>query len=260
MEINYESINQVGHLSFTVYNGAMDLYHCEKLLEAYQTAASSKEDKVLVLWGGTEFFSNGIDLSAIHHRYNPAILAYKNLKALNEVIRAILETKDKFVIAALQGSAAAGGVMLALAADLRYGRDGIVLNPSYVNMGLSGAEYWSVLLPSMIGYGRTQKLIYEAEPLSCEQAVQWGLIHAQLSREIHIFQKEVAQKAEYFASHNIETRLAAKSVLNHRMLKEMEEQIRLEMTAMKECCNHAEFAQSRSHFISKHKNNPYPQH
>ncbi len=251
MEISYTTKNQVGHLEFFGYNGAMDVEHCVHFLQTYAEAVNDPDTRVIVLWGGIDFFSNGIDLNPIHLRYNPVILAYKNLKALNKVVKKILETKNKLVIAALRGSAAAGGVMLALAADLRYGRKGIVLNPSYVNMGLSGSEYWSILLPSMIGYGLTQKLIYEAIPISCQQAVDLGLIHDQLSMEQNRFSQEITEKAEYFAQFNIEARLAAKEVLNHRLLQGFEEQVKLELQKMKDCCNHVEFQQARTQFVEK---------
>ncbi|MBF0286359.1 MAG: enoyl-CoA hydratase/isomerase family protein [SAR324 cluster bacterium] len=251
MEIVYKTKNQVGHLEFHGYNGAMDLEHCTHFLQTYEEAAETPETRIIVLWGGVDFFSNGIDLNPIHLRYNPVILAYKNLKALNKIVKRVLETKNKLVIAALRGSAAAGGVMLALAADLRYGRKGIVLNPSYVNMGLSGSEYWSILLPSMIGYGHTQKLIYEANPISCRKAVELGMLHDQLDMEQNRFCQQVREKAEYFARFNIEARLAAKEVLNKRLLYSMEDQVKLELQRMKDCCNHAEFQQARTQFVEK---------
>lgn len=255
-EITYDIINQVGHLEFHAYNGAMDVEHCQQFLALYQDVVMPSEVKVLILWGGTDFFSNGIDLNPIHSRYNPTILAYKNLKAINKIVRCILETKNKLVIAALRGPAAAGGVMLALAADLRYGRQGIVLNPSYVNMGLSGSEYWSILLPSMVGFGKAQQLIYEATPLSCQKAVEWGLLHDELALDPTEFRHEVTQRAEFLAYSSIEARLAAKEVLNHRLLLDMEDQVKLELQRMKDCCNLEEFNQARTTFVEPNHDTP----
>lgn len=253
MEITYSTRQQVGHLEFSVHNGAMDLTHCQELLELYTEVREEKNTNVIVLWGGEDFFSNGIDLNSIHLQYNSTILAYKNLKALNKLIEAVLQTTNKLVIAALRGSAAAGGVMLALAADLRYARKNILLNPSYVNMGLSGSEYWSILLPSMVGFGITQKLIYEATPISSSQAAQLGLVQAELSSDQEEFAAEVTRRAEFFSQENIEARLAAKEVLNHRLLKDMEEQVKLELLKMKDSCNHQEFETSRTIFVEKKK-------
>ena len=229
----------------------MDLRHCQRLLETIQFAKADDAIKVIVLWGGPEFFSNGIDLNTVHLQYNASILAYKNLKALNKIVHAILTSDTKLVISALQGSASAGGVMMAIAADLRYARKNVVLNPSYANSGLCGSEYWSVLLPAIIGYGYTLKLLYEASPISSDEALRLGLIHQVISGENAVFQENITTKAEYLAATNIDARLAAKSVLNHRLLEEMENQVKLELAKMKDCCNHPEFESARSHFVEK---------
>ena len=247
---------------FPVHNGAMDLSHCKNLLQTYQDEVlPDKETKVIILWGGEEFFSNGIDLNAIHLRYNPTIMAYKNLKALNKIVAAILKTEGKLVIAALRGSASAGGVMLALAADLRYAHFEVVLNPSYINMGLSGSEYWSVLLPTLIGLGNTQRLIYEATPISAREAKQLGLIHNVYEEKQKQFAEIVTTTAEYLANNNIHARLAAKLILNKKLLAESDAQVKLELQKMKDCCNHQEFAQSRSIFVEKQscKNKLFPE-
>ena len=250
-EISYQTLNNVGHIKFPIHNGAMDLKHCQRLFETIQFAKEDDSIKVIVLWGGPDFFSNGIDLNAIHLQYNSSILAYKNLKALNKIVHAILTADTKLVISALQGSASAGGVMMAIAADLRYARKNIVLNPSYANLGLCGSEYWSVLLPAMIGYGFTQKLLYEACPISANEALRLGLIHQIISGELAAFEENIIAKAEYLASTNIDARLAAKTVLNHRLLDDMNTQVKLELEKMKDCCNHPEFESARASFVEK---------
>ncbi|PKH02794.1 hypothetical protein CXF72_09770 [Psychromonas sp. MB-3u-54] len=250
-EISYQARNNVGHIKFPIHNGAMDLSHCRQLLHTIELAKEDHACKVIILWGGPDFFSNGIDLNAVHLQYNASILAYKNLKALNNIVHAVLTANTKLVISALQGSASAGGVMLAIAADLRYARKNIVLNPSYANLGLCGSEYWSVLLPAIIGYGFTQKLIYEASPVSAAEALRLGLIHQIIDGEPDTFEENITAKAEYLASTNINARLAAKSVLNHHLLAQMETQVKLELEKMKDCCNHPEFESARGRFVEK---------
>ena len=74
---------------------------------------------------------------------------FKRLKKLAERTATTLD--DKLVVAALQGNAGAGGVILALAADQVWARPGVVLNPHYQGMsGLYGSEYWTYLLPKRV--------------------------------------------------------------------------------------------------------------
>lgn len=253
MEITSFSKNGVYHLWFSVFNGAMDLMHCQVLLKEYQTALEDPGSKVIILWGGKDFFSNGIDLNSIHKQYNPTILAYKNLKGINKLVKAILATDNKMTIAGIRGPAAAGGVMLALACDLRYARRATVFNPSYVNMGLSGSEYWSILLPSMIGFGKTQQLVYEGTPISSKQALDLGIIHHEGCMDHNDFEKETTLKAEFLANTNIKARLATKAVLNKRLMQDVNEQVLFELQQMKDCCNNTEFTEARTDFAEKRK-------
>ena len=70
---------------------------------------------------------------------DPAQESWRNIQAMNGLVRDIITADSYLVIAALQGNAAAGGVMLALAADWVYARKGIVLNPHYKGVGAAGA-------------------------------------------------------------------------------------------------------------------------
>ncbi|MDT8447290.1 MAG: enoyl-CoA hydratase-related protein [bacterium] len=249
MEISGKILGPLGHLHFDAFNGAMDLEHCQRLLTAYQELAETPQVKVILLWGGEDFFSNGIDLVSIDQQYNPAILAYKNLRGLNGLIRAILSTPDKLVLAALGGPAAAGGVMLALACDLRYARAGLVLNPHYVNMGLSGSEFFSLLLPRAVGQGWAEKLLYEAQPISAELACRIGLLHGEIDGAS--FEKEITERAAFLAENNLQARLATKRLLNRGLLERLDEAEQAELRAMKDCCNEPEFNEARRAFIKK---------
>ncbi len=94
----------------------MSTSHCRRLLAAYRHALT-RPTSVLVLGGGRDFFSNGIHLGVIEAAASPAEESWANIHAMNDVVEAVLRTTDRLVVAALGGNAAAGGAMLALAAD-----------------------------------------------------------------------------------------------------------------------------------------------
>ena len=150
-EIAYEESAGVGYLHFDFYNGAMSTDQCRRLRDAYRYARSRRWTKVIVLAGGIDFFSNGIHLNVIEAAADPAQESWLNLHAINDVVREIVETDSHLVVSALAGDAAAGGVPLALAADLVVAREDVVLNPYYRHMGgLYGSEYWTYLLPRRV--------------------------------------------------------------------------------------------------------------
>jgi putative two-component system hydrogenase maturation factor HypX/HoxX len=177
-EIAYAENDGVGYLRFDFYNGAMSTEQCERLLDAYRYARSRQQTGVIVLTGGEDFFSNGIHLNVIQAAADPALESWRNLNAIDDLIREIVQTDSHLVISALGGDAAAGGVPLALAGDLVLARNDVVLNPYYQHMGgLYGSEYWTYLLPRRVGAEMTRRLTSAPfTPLGAGQAVRIGLL------------------------------------------------------------------------------------
>ena len=149
-EIWYEEQHDVGYLHFDFYNGAMSSEQCMRLREAL-LYAKQRPTRVIVLMGGSDFFSNGIHLNVIEAADNPADESWRNILAMDDLVREILLTDSHLVVSALQGNSGAGGVMLAIAADRVCAREGVVLNPHYKTMGLYGSEYWTYSLPKRVG-------------------------------------------------------------------------------------------------------------
>src|SRR5215469_2620578 len=199
-EIWYEERQAVGYLHFDFYNGAMSTEQCQRLREAF-LLIRRRPTKVLVLMGGTDFWSNGIHLNVIEAAEDPAHESWRNICAMNDLVRDIITTDSHLVIAALQGNAAAGGVMLALAADCVYGRAGIVLNPHYKGMGnLYGSEYWTYLLPKRVGGERARELTEALLPISTRTAQQIGLIDDAFEEDTASFCEHISKLAEELAS------------------------------------------------------------
>ena len=158
-EIVYSEEDEIGYLSFDFYNGAMSTLQCYRLRDAY-LHARARPTRVIVLLGGADFWSNGINLNAIEASADPGAESWRNINAINDLIFEILNTMSHLVVAGLRGNAGAGGAMLALAADHIYARSGIVLNPHYPRMGnLYGSEYWTYTLPRRVGGTRALELI-----------------------------------------------------------------------------------------------------
>ena len=71
-EIRYTEHDAVGYLSFEFYNGAMSTDQCHRLRYAF-LYARSRPTRVIVLLGGIDFWSNGIDLNTIEASADPAM-------------------------------------------------------------------------------------------------------------------------------------------------------------------------------------------
>ena len=97
-EIVYTEEGQVGYLSFDFYNGAMGTSQCYRLRDAF-LHARSRPIRVIVLLGGSDFWSNGIHLNAIEASVDPAEEFWRNINAINDLIAEILDTMSHLVIA-----------------------------------------------------------------------------------------------------------------------------------------------------------------
>lgn len=197
--IRYEEAEGVGYLNFDFHNGAMGTAACEALLAAYERARA-RPTRVIVLLGGPDFYSNGLDLNLIEASDSPADESWRNINAMDDLCRAIIETDGQLTVSALQGNAGAGGAFLSLASDLVWVREGVVLNPHYRNMGnLYGSEYWTYLLPRRLGDEGARQLMQRRLPLGSRAALRMGLIDACLAPNHAGFLHEVRQRATALA-------------------------------------------------------------
>lgn len=174
--IRYEEADAVGYLHFAFYNGAMSTAQCNALASTY-AAALQRPTRVLVLMGGPDYWSNGIHLGLIEDADSPADESWHNINAIDDLARDIITTTDRLVIAALRGSAGAGGVFLALTADEVWAKEGVVLNPHYKDMGnLYGSEYWTYLLPRRAGDANARRVTHARLPMGVAEACRLGLV------------------------------------------------------------------------------------
>jgi putative two-component system protein, hydrogenase maturation factor HypX/HoxX len=199
-ELYYVECDQVGYLYFDFYNGAMNTQQCRRLRDAY-LEARVRPTKVIVLMGGSDFFSNGINLNTIEAAENPAIESWHNILAINDLVVEIINTMSHLTVAALRGNAGAGGAMLALAADRIYARNGTVLNPHYKGMGgLYGSEYWTYSLPRRVGQAMARALTESCQPLGVQKAKAIGFIDDAFGADMQLFERELISRCEAMAA------------------------------------------------------------
>ncbi|OEV04032.1 hydrogenase maturation protein [Streptomyces nanshensis] len=215
-DIRYEEQGDAGFLWFSFPGGAMSTDHCRRLLSAYRHALS-RPTRVLVFGSRRDFFSNGIHLAVIEAADDPGAESWANIVAMDDLVEAVLRTTDRLVVSALGGNAAAGGVMLALAADEVWCRDGAVLNPHYRLMGLYGSEFWTYTLPRRVGREAAERMMCEALPLSSPAAARAGLVDRLLPVPAAEFAAEAVRTAARLArTPELDARVAAKAAARAR--------------------------------------------
>ncbi len=173
-EITFIQEGRIGYLGFDFYNGAMSAEQCIRLKYAVETLRD--EVDLLVLTGGSNFFSNGIHLTILEESKKQGEDGWSNINAMNNLIETILFSDDILTVASFGANAGAGGVFLGLSCDFIVAREGVVLNPHYKTMGLSGSEFHTYTLPRRIGEAKAKEITEACLPISAQKAKRLGMV------------------------------------------------------------------------------------
>ncbi len=136
------------------------------------------DTRVVVLRGEGRAFCSGGDVDEIIG----ATLAMRPDELLSfttmtgEVVRAIRESPAP-VIAAIQGTAAGAGSVLALASDFRVMARSAKFAFLFTKVGLAGADMGAAyLLPRLVGLGRATRLLMLGDSIGAVEAEAIGLV------------------------------------------------------------------------------------
>lgn len=185
------------YLHFNFYNGAMSTSQCERLERVLTLIERDDRIRTVVLMGGHNYFSNGIHLNVIEHAPDSFAESWKNINAINDVIKRIF-MMPKLTISAVQGNAGAGGCMMALASDYVWCREGVVTNPHYKSMHLFGSEYHTYFLKARVSQEVANALTSSTKPLLSSTAVEIGMFDIAMGETVEDFCKAVHEKAQVF--------------------------------------------------------------
>jgi len=255
-DIRVEVENAVAYVSFDFYNGAMNTEQCQDLVARLREIRARNDIRVVALLGGEDFWSNGIHLNYIQSAVDPARESWRNINAIDDIVYEIISMTNKLTVAGLRNNAGAGGAIMPLACDKVVARDGVVLNPHYLTMGLFGSEYWTYLLPKRVGDAKAKELIESCMPVLAAHACELGMIDKLLpeewSRYHELFQQECETLAEddnYFPA------LARKQFarIQDEAIKPLESYRQYELQRMKAIFDNpqSEYHQLRYNFVYK---------
>jgi len=137
---------------------------------------------VLVITGaGEKFFCAGADIAMLE-RVTPAYKYNFCLHANETLCR--LEQTPKLVIAAINGHCVGGGLEIALAADLRWGKSGGgKLGLPEVTLGVLPGTGGTVRLSRLLGRSRAIELMATAESFDFERGLALGVLNSILPAE-----------------------------------------------------------------------------
>ncbi|EDV25997.1 Hydrogenase maturation factor HoxX [Trichoplax sp. H2] len=242
----------IAYIHFEFYNGAMSTEQCLRLRQAIHRCSQDQLINTIVLCGGYNFFSNGINLNTIEASKDPALESWRNINAIDDVVKEIFSIRDKVVISAMQGNAGAGGVMMALAADLVWSHDAVILNPHYKSMGLFGSEYYTYFLPKRVGQERARQITNNVVPMLARQAVKIGMFDKLIAKDHDHFDQMLSVEANKLTQDDeqVQSILDKKrKLMTDDWFQLLHDHRNYELDQMQQCFQTEEYIQARQKFV-----------
>jgi enoyl-CoA hydratase/carnithine racemase len=174
--VTFDRPEVLNALTFEVYAQFRDLL-----------AALRDDDavKVLVLTGAGQGFCSGGDVhQIIGELLKRDMKGHLDFTRMTGAVVANMRLLDKPIIAALNGTTAGAGAVIALAADLRLASERAKIAFLFSRVGLTGADMGAAyLLPRVIGQGRALELLLLGDSLDAVTAERYGLVNRVISHD-----------------------------------------------------------------------------
>jgi len=216
----------------------------QQLQKHFSQISTSSTVRAVVVVGAGRAFCAGQDLGDIEGADLGDVLE----RDFNPLIRAI-KGLNMPVIACVNGVAAGAGANIALACDLVLAAKSAKFIQSFAHLGLVPDAGGSWSLPRLIGLPRAIGLAMTAEPLSAEQAEQWGLIWRCIDDDALMI--ETTALATKLASQATTGLAFTKQLLNNSGTKTLDEQLDLERDFQQAACKTQDYSEGVNAFLNK---------
>ena len=162
-------------------SNALDSLVINDLIKAFQSLIGHNTLKLVVLTGeGNTSFIGGADINEMQSLTPEKARGFiTNIHKACSAIRAVPVP----VIAKINGYCLGAGLEIAAACDLRIASDNARFAMPEVQVGIPSVVE-AALLPRLIGWGKTSRLLYTGESISAETAMQWGLLEELVRPEL----------------------------------------------------------------------------
>jgi len=150
----------------------------ESIYRALDDAAKDDKVRVVVITGTGHTFNTGGDVKAMVGEYDQPGKEIKGRKQrANEIpLTTLVHRFKKPVIAAVNGVAAAGGLDLALACDIRIASDRARFAQVFIRRGRIPPSGGTYFLPRLVGIDRACLLIWTGDMIDAKEAERIGLV------------------------------------------------------------------------------------
>jgi enoyl-CoA hydratase/carnithine racemase len=229
-------------LTFDSYDELRDTFHSLK---------QTRQVKVVVLRGAGGNFCSGGD---VHEIIGPLTKMdeaglRRFTRMTGDLVRAMRACPQP-VIAAVEGTCAGAGAILAMASDMRLAAPGVKTAFLFSRVGLSGADMGACsILPRLIGQGRAAELLYTGRDMTSDEGLAWGFYN----RVVEDVQAEAYALAESIAAGPSIAHAITKRQLECEWNVSLDEALEMEARAQARCMETNDFKRAYEAFTRKQK-------
>jgi len=222
-----------------------------ELTELFASLQSDATVKAVVLTGaGTDFCSGG----DVHEIIGPLtqsspeeLLEFTQMTGnLVKAMRACPQP----IVAAIDGTCAGAGAILAMASDVRMGTERSRVAFLFVRVGLAGCDMGAcTMLPRIVGLGRASELLYTGRALPGKEAHEWGFYNDLCSPDTLL--ERAVELARAIALGPTAAHAMTKRMLHDEWVLPLDEAIDAEARAQAACMESNDFRRAYEAFVAK---------
>jgi enoyl-CoA hydratase/carnithine racemase len=242
LTVTFDRPERKNPLTFAIY---------AELRERFRHLPRQDEVKAVVLAGSGGNFCSGGD---VHEIIGPLtsstpaeLLQFTHMTG--DVVKA-MRAAPQPIVAAVDGTCAGAGAILAMASDLRLGTERSRIAFLFVRVGLAGCDMGAcAILPRMIGLGRAAELLYTGREMPGREAYEWGFYNELCAPE-ELMQRTFAL-ADELARGPAVAHAATKRMLREEWAMALDDAIDAEARVQAQCMETQDFRRAYEAFVAK---------
>ncbi|MGA7202902.1 MAG: enoyl-CoA hydratase family protein [Candidatus Cybelea sp.] len=222
-----------------------------ELTELFTSLQSDATVRAVVLTGaGTDFCSGG----DVHEIIGPLTQSspeqlLKFTQMTGNLVKAMRACPQP-IVAAIDGTCAGAGAILAMASDLRMGTERSRVAFLFVRVGLAGCDMGAcTMLPRIVGLGRASELLYTGRALPGKEAHEWGFYNELCSPDALL--ERAVELARAIAEGPTAAHAMTKRMLHDEWVLPLDEAIDAEAKAQAACMESNDFRRAYEAFVAK---------
>ena len=242
-------------LSAETSRNGLDMKSMKSMSDIMDDLLEDSSIKSIIMTGSGKFFCSGADIDSFASAIENGSIAdlVGGLTSLLHPMQLKIRASEKIFIAAINGSAAGGGLGLALCADYRVCIPEAKLAAAFFSLGLSpdGGTTW--LLPRLVGTQKAKKFFFNNEVWNGNKALEYGAVD-ELVKSEELIQSAI-KVAEKWGSWAESSRRSTKQLIDASTSTFMETQLEFEKLLITNSSLTPDFVEGVSSFLDKRNPN-----